>query len=90
MAAKERHNITISPKIWKTLQLLGRRQNKSVSELLETAACEMLKSKSYNSVYLKIMGSVETVDDAENMELTQLLDELTADDLEVVETYRLS
>ena len=86
---KERHNITLSPKIWKALQTLKRLQGQSVSDILEEAVKELVKSKNYNSTYFKIMSSVGPCDDKENEELSQLLDELKDNDLKVVETYQL-
>lgn len=89
MATKERHNITMTPKVWKTLKVLRRLQGQSISELLEDAVMELVKVKGYNQLYVKIMATAPHCDTEENEELTQILDSLTGDDLEIAEEYEL-
>lgn len=86
---KERHNITLPKDIWKILKALKFAKRKSISELIEDAVKEMVRGKKYNSVYFKIMASKDFCDEKENKELTEILDSLEDEDLEVVESYEI-
>ena len=89
MAIKERHNITLSQDTWKVLKALKRVQGRSISEILETAVWKLAQTEKYNPIYFKIMSSVSPLDDKENQELTEILDGLTNEDLEVAEKYEI-
>ena len=86
---KSRHNIMMSPEVWSVLQELHRIQGKSISGLIEAAVWAYVKAQGYNATYFKIMSSAPLASDEENAELTELLDGMTADDIEVVEEYEL-
>lgn len=45
------------------------------------------KEKKYNNIYFQIMSKVKFCDDEENEELTRILDDLTEEDLKVVDEY---
>ena len=86
---KERHNITLSPDTWKVLKALKRVQGRSISEILENAVWKLAQTEKYNPIYFKMMASVSPLDDKENQELTEALDSLTDEDLEVAEKYEI-
>jgi len=86
---KERHNIMMKPSSWKVLKELGRVQGKSASEIIETALWNLIKTEGYNSMYFKIMATSEPCDPEENEELTRILDQMTEEDLEIVDSYEL-
>ena len=88
-SVKARHNIMMSPEAWTVLQELRRVQGESVSNLIEAAVWAYIKLNKYNATYFKIMSTAPPLDDADNAELTELLDSLTPEDLEVVESYEL-
>lgn len=89
MATKERHSITMTPEIWRTLEALRRLRGQSISALIEDAVLALIKTKGYNPLYVKILATAPYCDDAENAELTQVLDALTQEDLEIAEEYDL-
>lgn len=89
MATRERHNITLSPSVWKMLELLKKTQGKSISELLETSVKHFIAKEGYNSTYFKIMSSAGSLSEKENKELASILDSLNDDDLEIVEKYKV-
>ena len=86
---KSRHSITISDPLWSVLKELKNVQNTSISSIIEKSVKNYIKDKKYNSVYFKIMGSVSECDDDENLELSNILDSLTDEDMEIVESYKL-
>jgi hypothetical protein len=62
---------------------------KSASEIIETALWNLIKTEGYNSLYFKIMANAEPCDPEENEELTRILDQMTEEDLEIVDSYEL-
>lgn len=86
---KTRHNLTFSPEVWKILSLLKETQNKSISEILEQAVLNLVKSEKYNGAYFKIMKTATFCDDVENAELISLLDRIARKDLDIDEEYEI-
>ena len=87
--AREKHNITLSPKTWNTLKVLKRIRGQSISKLIEEGVEQLIRTKKYNPVYFKIMSSTEYCSESENKELTKLLNSITEDDLTIAEEYDL-
>ncbi|ACR79955.1 hypothetical protein [Kosmotoga olearia] len=86
---KERHNIMMRPSTWKVLNELKRILGKSASEIIERSLWKFIESEGYNSLYFKIMSTVEPCDDEENAELTKILDAMTKEDLEIADGHEL-
>jgi len=53
------------------------------------ALWNLIKTEGYNSLYFKIMATTEPCDPEENEELTRILDQMTEEDLEIVDSYEL-
>jgi hypothetical protein len=86
---KTRHNITLSPKVWRILKELKRVQGLSISEILEAAILKTVKDENYNPAYFKIMANAQPCDEKENEELTKILDGLSEEDLKIAREYEL-
>jgi len=86
---KQRHNIMMRPSAWRILNELKRIQGESASEIIERSLWRFIESEGYNSLYFKIMSTVEPCDAEENAELTRILDTMSEKDLEIVDGYEL-
>lgn len=82
---EERHVIMMKSSAWKMLNVMKRKQGKSTSEILEAALVRYANEEGFNPLAIKIMNDLEACSPQENEELTKILDQMTEDDLEVVE-----
>lgn len=86
---KKRHNITFSEETWDTLIKLKEIKGESISHIIEDAIKEYITSKGYNTVYFKIMAHPKYLSEKENEEITQHLDNIDPEDLEIGEEYEI-
>jgi len=81
---KIRKNITITPSLWKIIRTVGKVQGKSASSLIEESIKVYLKKENINMAYMKMMVA-PYLDDDENAEISQVLDQLNEEDLDIGE-----
>jgi len=86
---KERHNIMIDNQVWAALQELKRLKGKSMSFIMEKAVKNYLKSNKYNNLYFKLMNTVPFCDNRENEEITEMLEQLTEENLEITDKFEV-
>ena len=82
---KERHNLTLSSRLWTIVKEINRLTGKSISKIIEEATWKFVEKEGYNRAYFKLMTETLPCSDKENEELTKILNSLGEEDLEVVE-----
>lgn len=80
---KLRKNLTISPDVWSTLEILRRIQGISISDIIENSVKSYVKTEKINPLYIRMMTdpNVKFMSKKENDEITAILDRMTKDDL---------
>jgi len=80
---KLRKNLTISPDVWSTLEILRRIQGISISDIIEKSVKSYVKTEKINPLYIRMMTdpNVKFMSKKENDEITTILDRMTEDDL---------
>lgn len=79
---KIRKNITITPSLWEIISSVGKIQGKSASSLIEESIKVYLKKENINRAYMKMMNA-PYLDDEENTEISQALDRLSEEELDI-------
>lgn len=54
---------------------------------MEEAVKNYLKSNKYNNLYFKLMNTAPFCDNRENEEITEMLEQLTEEDLEITDKF---
>ena len=86
---RTRHNIMMDEEVWQLLKEARMATDKSISQILEEAVKEYIERHKKDSLKLMLLSSIPYVDEEEEKELTELLDSLTQEDLEVAEVEKL-
>ena len=79
----KRHNLVLSDETWAILNELKRLKGISISAIIEETVKTYLKANKYNELYFKLHGISPFCDEKENNELTEILDNLSEEDMEI-------
>ena len=81
----KRAALVLSDRTWDVLQEVSKFQRRDVGEILKEAIKEYLKKQGYSNLYINLMLEAPFCDDAENEELTNLIDNISSEELKIEE-----
>lgn len=85
----KRHNLVLSDETWTILNELKKLQGTSISAIIEKTVQTYLEANKYNKLYFDLLSISPFCNDQENEELTNSLNNLTEDDMQISRTIEL-
>jgi len=78
-----RRALLLNDGTWEVLQEVSKFQQRDVEEILKEAIREYLRKQGYSNLYINLMLEATFCDDAENEELTLLIDSIPSEELQI-------